>query len=83
MAIQERTCKACGHHFELWRQFIKDLPKRPVCPNCGSRATKQEIIGRLAVHFKGAGWTPKSGTVKDIRDINGMDDPKLAAEMED
>lgn len=85
MAIQERTCKRCGHHWDEWRQFMKDLPKRPACPACGSRATKIEIVGNLpkTVLFKGEGWTPKAGTVKDIRDIKGMDDSKLAAAMED
>ena len=85
MAIQERTCKKCGHHWEVWRQFAKDLPKRPACPLCESRATKVELVGRLAppVHFKGSGWTPKNGTVNDIRDIKGFDDPGIAAHMED
>ena len=80
MALQERTCKKCGHHFTIWSQFIKNLPKRPKCPECGSRATKVEIIGNLptAVHFKGEGWTPKGGGVNDLREVKGFDDPKLA-----
>ncbi|HUV74195.1 MAG TPA: hypothetical protein VMW79_07795 [Anaerolineae bacterium] len=83
MAIQERTCKRCSHHWEVWRQFIRDLPIRPACPECGSRATKVEIIGSAPVHFKGYGWTPKPGTVNDLRDIRGMEDPKLAEAMDD
>lgn len=84
MAIQERTCKVCGHHFEVWRQFTRDLPVRPSCPDCGSRRTRAEIIGNLpkAVHFKGEGWTPKSGCVKDLREIKGFDDPRLAGELD-
>ena len=83
MAIREFLCGSCGHHWEVWRVFIADLPKRPACPECGSRRTKPHIIGRLAIQFKGPGWTPKSGCVKDLREIKGMDDPKLAAAMED
>lgn len=85
MALQERTCKRCGHHWEIWKQFIKDLPKRPACPECGSRATRVEIIGNMPppVHFKGEGWTPKSGSVKDLRDIKGLEDKGLAEAMED
>ena len=85
MAIREFTCKVCDHHWDEFRFSSANLPKRPKCPNCGSRATKIEIRGNLptAVHFKGAGWTPKSGNVKDIREIKGMDDPKIAAAMED
>jgi len=88
VALQERTCKKCGHHWEVWKIFIKDLPKRPACPKCGSRATKVEIWGHgkptpPPVHYKGSGWTPKSGAAKDLRDVKGMDDPVLAAAMED
>lgn len=85
MALQERTCKKCGFHFTLWRQFVKDLPKRPACPLCGSRATKVEIIGNMptAVHFKGEGWTPKSGCVKDLRDVRGFDNPEIAAALDE
>lgn len=85
MAIQERTCKKCGHHWELWKQFIKDLPKRPACPECGSRATKVEIWGKQPppVIFKGGGWTPKTGCANDLRDVKGMDDPAIAEAMDD
>lgn len=85
MALQERTCKKCGHHWELWRQFMTDLPKRPKCPKCGSRATKVEIIGNLptAVQFKGGGWTPKAGMANDLRDVKGFDDQNIASALED
>ena len=84
MAIQERTCKECGHHWDTWRQFMKDLPKRPACPECGSRRTKIEIVGNLPknVLFKGEGWTPKAGRVKDLREVKGFDDPRIASELE-
>lgn len=85
MGIREFTCKECGHHFEVWKVFIKDLPKRPLCPGCGKRRCKIEIIGNLptAIAFKGEGWTKKGGGVSDVRDIKGMDDPQIAAAMED
>lgn len=81
MALQERTCKECGNHFDVWRQRSDDLPKRPKCPNCGSRRTKVEIIGNLptAVHFKGGGWTMKEGTTGDLREVVDRDSPLAAA----
>jgi predicted nucleic acid-binding Zn ribbon protein len=85
MAIQERTCKRCGHHWEVLRFYMKNLPQRPKCPECGSRASKVEIWGRKphppAVKFKGEGWTPKSGSTNDLREIT--DDPALQSALED
>lgn len=81
--IREFTCKKCGKHWEIWRQLASQVPKRPTCPRCKSRSTKAEIVGNLpkAVHFKGPGWTPKSGLVKDLRDVKGIS-PELAKELD-
>jgi putative FmdB family regulatory protein len=84
MPIREFTCKKCEHHWDEWRGKYSSLPKRPKCPKCGSRATKQEIVGNLpnTVLFRGAGWTPKAGNVKDLREVKGFDDPRIASELE-
>ncbi len=77
--IREFTCKTCSHHWDVWRVKVDALPKRPLCPKCGSRATKIELRGNLpkAVKFKGEGWTAPSGCVKDLRSVKGMNDPAM------
>lgn len=80
---REFSCKKCGTRWTVWRQFREQIPSRPKCPNCGSRSSKWELMYNLptSVHFKGAGWTPKSGTTGDLREVKGLSD-ELAKELD-
>lgn len=50
-------CADCGHEFELWAPMNLNLVN---CPQCHALSGEKQPSAP-PVHFKGAGWTPKSG----------------------
>jgi putative FmdB family regulatory protein len=56
MPIYEYQCGNCGNEIEIMRHKYthEDIPK---CGNCGGAMYR--LVSRVAVHFKGDGWTPK------------------------
>jgi len=78
MAMGDLTCPACNFHWLVWRQYqetLDDVIKLGcVCPQCGHKGGIVKQTYTNVVHFKGGGWTPKSGTENDLRELEGVPD---------
>ncbi len=53
MPTYEYTCKACGHHLEVF-QKMSDQPLT-TCPHC-NKPDLQKIISGVGFQLKGEGW---------------------------
>lgn len=74
MAMLYLSCSGCGHEWGIWRQYQATLDRIKYsamdCPGCGRPGGHERKTYPAAVHYKGEGWTPKSGTVNDLRDLD-------------
>lgn len=68
MTIYEWICKDCEHFWERDCKFGK-APRKTKCPTCG-KLCEQYFSSAPAIHFKGAGWSQKTGYNK----IGGSDE---------
>lgn len=57
MPLYDWKCRDCGYEYELMGTIGQQLA---TCPRC-SQLSGEKVPSAPPVHFKGAGWTPKSG----------------------